>query len=236
MPSLLKIDPVLLQFLERQQRPPLPQPVPGFQGGGSFEVGPSGRGYADITGTDYLSPEEREWYLNQQGKTVGMGGAPTALAPPPAPIPTLPQRPIIEYEGEPPSGPAQLPRPPVPEIGAGPPIVPLEQRIAQLPAWAQAEARRKAEEQRLGFGEQVANILSPELLRASAGPQTPTQAAVPIIQSGAGAVGRTLAEQAAIAAGLPGAREPAGNVGEQVGRALAPPTEADLFTLGLPGV
>lgn len=38
-------------------------------------IGPNGRTFDQVTGTDYLSPQEREWYLAQSGKTVTASGA-----------------------------------------------------------------------------------------------------------------------------------------------------------------
>jgi len=42
----------------------------GFGAGLASPTGPEGRTYAQVTGTEYLSDAERQWYLAQQGKSV----------------------------------------------------------------------------------------------------------------------------------------------------------------------
>lgn len=46
----------------------------------SANVGPNGRTFSDITGTEYLSDEERAWYLGQLGFDIGPDGKPVKRA------------------------------------------------------------------------------------------------------------------------------------------------------------
>jgi hypothetical protein len=77
-------------------------------------IGPDGRTFDEITGTEYISEEEREFYLNQIGMTVGDENEPVPLEratpesdrlpPPPPPVAGIPREPVPDQNAVGPEG------------------------------------------------------------------------------------------------------------------------------------